>query len=72
MNVSSTSLAKSQAQEASETASQTKAEAAKGDQQAIRKLAKQQAAQQSNSAPSTPPPSNNIVDSDAGKLDVKA
>jgi len=31
-------------QEALETAAQTKAEAAKGDQQAIRKLARQQAA----------------------------
>ena len=41
----------SAAQEATETAAQTKAEAAKGDQQAIRKLASQQAAHHTNSAP---------------------
>src|ERR1019366_5228032 len=39
MNVSSTSSISNSAQEALETAAQTKAEAAKGDQQAIRKLA---------------------------------
>lgn len=43
--------AASTAQEALETATQTKAEAAKGDQQAIRKLARQQAAQITHSAP---------------------
>jgi len=55
-------------QEATETAAQTKTEAAKGDQVAVRKLAREQAASQAQSAP----PSANVVDSDQGKLDVKA
>lgn len=41
MNVGTVASIKSMAQEAMETAAQTKAEAAKGDQQAIRKLAAQ-------------------------------
>ena len=43
MNVGTIASVKSMAQEAMETAAQTKAEAAKGDQQAIRKLAAQAA-----------------------------
>jgi len=42
MNVGSLSSAASMAQEAMETVAQSKAEAAKGDQQAVRKLARQQ------------------------------
>jgi hypothetical protein len=38
------------AQEAMETAAQTKAEAAKGDQQAVRKLARQQAEKNAQNA----------------------
>jgi hypothetical protein len=41
----------SAAQEAKETTAQTKAEAAKGDQQAIRRLARLQAARHTASAP---------------------
>jgi hypothetical protein len=43
MNVGAIASVKSMAQEAMETAAQTKAEAAKGDQQAVRKLAAQSA-----------------------------
>jgi hypothetical protein len=43
MNVGTIASLKSMALEAMETAAQTKAEAAKGDQQAIRKLAAQAA-----------------------------
>ena len=43
MNVGTIASVKSMAQEATETAAQTKAEAAKGDQQAIRRLATQAA-----------------------------
>ena len=52
MNLGNTASLKSVAQEAMETAAQTKAEAAKGDQQAVRKLA----AQAANNAPSAQPP----------------
>jgi hypothetical protein len=52
MNVGSVASLKSMAQEAMETAAQTKAEAAKGDQQAIRRLA----AQAANNAPSAQQP----------------
>jgi hypothetical protein len=46
MNISSlSSYAKDAAQEAMETAAQTKTEALKGDQQAIRKLARQHPSQ---------------------------
>lgn len=56
MNVGTIASVKSMAQEAMETAAQTKAEAAKGDQQAIRKLALQstvnpQSAQQPAESP---------------------
>lgn len=44
MNVGTVASVKSMTQEAMETAAQTKAEAAKGDQQAVRKLAAQSAA----------------------------
>jgi hypothetical protein len=50
MNVSSLDSVKAMAQEATETLAQTKAEAAKGDQQAIRKLAQEQAANNTQSA----------------------
>jgi hypothetical protein len=70
MSISNTTPANSAALEARETPAQTKAEATKGDQQAIRKLVSQQAAQATSSAP-TPPPVN-IVDSDKGTLDAKA
>jgi len=53
-------------QEAKETAAQTQAEAAKGDQQAVRKLASQQAA---HAAQTAQPP---VVDSEKGTLDAKA
>jgi hypothetical protein len=43
MNVGTIASVKSMAQEAMETAAQTKAEAAKGDRQAIRRLAAQAA-----------------------------
>ena len=43
MNVGIVASVKNMAQEAMETAAQTKAEAAKGDQQAVRKLAAQAA-----------------------------
>jgi hypothetical protein len=52
MNVGTiASAVQSSAQEALETAAQTKAEAAKGDQQAIRKLARAQAANPTQEAP---------------------
>lgn len=44
MTITLTTAPSSSAQEAKETLAQTKAEASKGDQQAIRKLAKEQAA----------------------------
>ena len=43
MNVGTLASIKNMAQEAMETAAQTKAEAAKGDQQAVRRLAAQAA-----------------------------
>lgn len=55
---------KSIVQEAMETASQTKAEAAKGDKQAIRKLAQEQAA--ANTQGEQP-----SAASEEGKLDFK-
>jgi hypothetical protein len=50
MNVGSLDSVKAMAQEAMETAAQTKAEAAKGDQQAVQKLAREQAANNAQSA----------------------
>ena len=57
-----TNTTQSAAQEAKETAAQTQAEAAKGDQQAIRKLAAEQAAQ-----PQAPK-----VDSNRGLISAQA
>jgi hypothetical protein len=65
MNASIIAFVKSIAQEALETVAQTKAEAAKGDRQAIRKLAAEQAAGNTQTA-QQPTVSTN------GKLDVKA
>ena len=67
MNVGNIASMKSMAQEAMETAAATKAEAAKGDQQAIRKLASQSSA----NSPQNAPPAN-IADEINGRLDVKA
>jgi hypothetical protein len=64
MNVGTIASLKSMAQEAMETAAQTKAEAAKGDQQAIRKLAAQAP---SNAQSAQPPP-----ESPKRGLDAKA
>lgn len=64
MNIGTIASLKSMAQEAMETAAQTKAEAAKGDQQAIRRLA----AQAANNAQSTEQP----TDSTNRGLDAKA
>jgi hypothetical protein len=50
-NASLKSIAATAAQEATETAAVTKAEAAKGDSQAIRKLAAQQQAVQQSASP---------------------
>ena len=62
---SASSAVSNAAQEAKETPAQTKAEAAKGDQQAVRKLAQQQQAAANQTPPAT-------VDSDKGQLDAKA
>ena len=64
MNVGTIASVKSMAQEAMETTAQTKAEAAKGDQQAVRKLAAQ-AADNAQSAQQFP-------DSAKRGLDAKA
>ena len=65
MTISNTSAAKNLVQEATETPAQTKAEAAKGDQQAVRKLASEQAAQ-GGQQPA------DVVDSNRGRLNTKA
>ena len=65
MYISSTTSAKSMAQEATETPAQTKAEAAKGDQQAVRKLA-----QETQASPPQAP--QTVIDSSRGRLDAKA
>jgi hypothetical protein len=65
MNVGSATSVQSMAQEAMETAAQTKAEAAKGDQQAVRKLAQTQAAQNAQ-------PAQQSSESPSRGLDVKA
>ena len=67
MNVNTSNI-RSGAQEAMETAAATKAEAAKGDQQAIRKLALQVSA---NNTQSAPQPANS-ADNINGRLNVKA
>jgi hypothetical protein len=68
MNVSSITSVKNMAEEATETASATKAEAAKGDQQAIRKLARQQTANNTQNV-QQPPES---APSTKGLLNIKA
>ena len=65
MNVGSLDSVKAMVQEATETAAQTKAEAAKGDQQAVRKLAQEQAANNAQSVQKS-------TESVEGRLDVKA
>ncbi|HUZ07933.1 MAG TPA: hypothetical protein VMV89_10655 [Candidatus Paceibacterota bacterium] len=50
MNVSGMTSVKNMAQEAMETIAETKAEAAKGDQQAIRNVAQRQVASHTQSA----------------------
>jgi hypothetical protein len=65
MNVGSLDSVKAMVQEATETAAQTKAEAAKGDRQAVQKLARDQAA---NNAQSVQMPTESVE----GRLDVKA
>jgi|GEM_PF-6549585 len=72
MSISSTSsvaasIVSSLAQEANESAAQTKAEAAKGDHQAIQKLARLQA--QGGGGAAGPQPT---VDSAAGKINATA
>ena len=69
MNVSSITSMKNMAEEATESAATTKAEAIRGDQQAVRKLASLQGAniQQVNTRQQ-----NNLVDSFRGALDAKA
>jgi hypothetical protein len=64
MNIATIAALKSMAQEAMETAAQTKAEATKGDQQAIRRLA----AQAANNAQSAAEP----TESTNRGLDAKA
>jgi len=68
MTITSTTTQQSALQEAKETAAQTKAEAAKGDQQAVRKLAAEKSASQAQAVP----PQENVVDSDRGQLNAKA
>ena len=68
MTVSNVTAAQSMVQEATETSAQTKAEAAKGDRQAVRKLAAQEAANPTQN----PPHSKTDVDSNRGLLNIKA
>ena len=62
MTITSTTTTQTALQEAKETPTQTQTEAAKGDQQAVRKLAAEKAAE----APA------NTVDSNRGTLSAKA
>ena len=62
MTITSNTTTQTALQEAKETSAQTQAEAAKGDQQAVRKLAAEKAAQA---------PADNI-DSNRGLLSAKA
>ena len=66
MNITSTASVNNVAQEAMETAAQTKAEAAKGDQQAVRLQARREAANNGQSAERPVPKNFNRG------LDVKA
>jgi len=74
MTTTSATAIKNQVQEATETAAQTKAEAAKGDHQAVQKLARQKATQTTQTAQTTQTSqqSADIVDSNRGKLNTKA
>ena len=77
MTTTSATAIKNQVQEATETAAQTKAEAAKGDHQAVQKLARQKATQatqtvQTDQTTQTSQQSADIVDSNRGKLNTKA
>jgi hypothetical protein len=65
MQITSSTAAKNMAEEAKETPVQTKAEAAKGDQQAVRKLAQEVRA----NPPEAP---QSVIDSSRGRLDAKA
>jgi hypothetical protein len=67
-----TSSIQSPVQEAQETPAQTQAEAAKGNQQAVRKLAAQKAASQAPETQQPAPASTNIVDSQRGILSAQA
>ena len=71
MNVGNVTSMQSAVQESTETASQTKTEAAKGDQQAIRKLARQQAANNTQSAPNAQS-AQQPMESARNLLDIKA
>ncbi len=62
MNISSVTSYQSMAEEAMETMSQTKAEAAKGDQQAARKLAAAAAQDNASSAPQPPASTKHVLD----------
>ena len=62
MTITNTITTQTALQEAKETAAQTQTEAAKGDQQAVRKLAAEKAAQEST----------NTVDSNRGLVNAKA
>jgi hypothetical protein len=64
MQITSTTSAKNMAQEATETPAQTKLEASKGDQQAVRKLA-----EETRSNPPEAP--QTVIDSSRGHLDAK-
>ena len=64
MNVGTIASVKSAAQEAMETAAQTRAEAAKGDQQAVRRLAAQ-AANNAQSAQQPPESTKHGLDAKA-------
>jgi hypothetical protein len=68
MTITSTATPQSAVQELKETPAQTQAEAARGDQQAVRKLAAEKADNQAQ----TPPPQVNTVNSDRGLLNAKA
>ena len=68
MTINSTSSGSNAAQEALETAAQTRAEAAKGDQQAAHKLAQTASAKISGGSA----PADSDGDHDGSKLNVKA
>jgi|HubBroStandDraft_4_1064222.scaffolds.fasta_scaffold838921_1 hypothetical protein len=69
MNVGNISSADTAAQEAIETRAQTKAQATQGDQQAVRKLAQEQAA---SNSPNSPQAAASSAQTAQSKLDAKA